>query len=225
MLLLLLGFAGIHSGLASFRPIGAKIIGERLYRVIFAFMSIPSAGLTISYFIAHRYDGLRNLWSIQGVPFVHEAVWFLTVVSFLLLYPATFDLPQVAAVKRPTLTIFERGVMRITRHPQLWGQILWCISHCLWIGSSFSIVASCGLISHHLFGVWNGDRRLNERFGETWEKYRERTSIIPFAAIRDGKQKIDPSEFGIGYLGVLAFVTAAYASHPTVLRLVGQLNL
>jgi uncharacterized membrane protein len=56
---------------------------------------------------------------------------------------------QVAAVDKPKLHLWETGVMRITRHPQSFGQALWCLAHTLWIGSSFMVATtgkhpSCG---------------------------------------------------------------------------------
>ena len=42
----------------------------------------------------------------------------------------------------PKLHMWETGVMRITRHPQSFGQALWCFAHTLWIGSSFMVATS-----------------------------------------------------------------------------------
>lgn len=225
MLGLLLSFGTLHSGLASLRPNAVSLMGERLYRVLFAFASLPTATLTISYFIAHRYDGAM-LWTLRSVPGAHTLVWLGTFVSFLLLYPATFDLAQVAAIKRPRITLFEGGVTRITRHPQLWGQVLWCFTHSAWLGSSFSVVASAGLIAHHLFGVWNGDRRLRDAYGDEWAAYAKRTSIVPFAAIASGDQKLALDEFPIiAYLGTVLFVLGAYKAHPIMMSAVHALHL
>lgn len=225
MLELVYGFALAHSGLATLRPAAVRVIGERLYRVIFALVALPGAGLTISYFIAHRYDGAQ-LWTLQGVPGLHEAVYVATFVSFLLLYPATFNLAEVAAIKRPGFRIYEKGVMRITRHPQLWGQVLWCVSHSAWMGTSLTLTASLGLVAHHLFAVWNGDRRLRNRYGEEWEAYASRTSVLPFRAIVDGRQEIVWSELAVkAYIGVIVFILGAYAAHPLMLRGVASLSL
>jgi len=67
---------------------------------------------------------------------------------------------QVAAVDKPKLHMWETGIMRVTRHPQMVGQGLWCAAHCLWTGSSVVLAASAALMVHHLFGCWHGDRRL-----------------------------------------------------------------
>lgn len=47
MLMLILIFATVHSGLASLRDIGEKLVGERAFRVLFAGISLPLAMSTI----------------------------------------------------------------------------------------------------------------------------------------------------------------------------------
>jgi len=115
---ILLIFALFHSGLAGLRPWGEQLIGERAYRVLFASISLPLAVVAVFYFINHRYDG-TPLWNVRGVPGVHEAVWVSSLVSFFFLYPSTFNLLEVAAVDKPKLHLWETGIMRITRHPQV----------------------------------------------------------------------------------------------------------
>jgi zeta-carotene isomerase len=47
-------FSFWHSGLASLRPFAEKIVGPRVFRYIFAFVSLPFAFSSIVYFINHR---------------------------------------------------------------------------------------------------------------------------------------------------------------------------
>jgi len=211
---LLLGFAFLHSGLAALRPRGESLIGARLYRVFFALVSIPSATGLIIYFFNHRYDGI-NLWQVQDIPWVKPLVWSLSALSFLFLYPATFNLLEIAAVTKPQVHLYESGIIRITRHPQMVGQVIWCIAHTLWIGSSFTLLTSIGLIAHHLFAVWHGDRRLYQRYGDAFSKVKERTSVMPFLAIWEGRQTLIWSEFlRPSYLGVTAFILLLWFGHP-----------
>ncbi|MEB3200846.1 MAG: NnrU family protein [Synechococcaceae cyanobacterium] len=194
MLALLLGFAVIHSGGASLRSWGEERIGARAWRLLFAGVSIPSAVVVIGYFLAHRYDGLR-LWNLQDRPWIVPLVWAGTAVSFLFLYPATYNLLEIPAVLRPQVRLYATGIIRVSRHPQAVGQVLWCATHLLWIGSSFMVVTCLGLIAHHLFAVWNGDRRLARRFGPAFEELRASTSVLPFRAVLDGRQTLIWSEF------------------------------
>jgi uncharacterized membrane protein len=83
MLALLLGFACAHSGLAALRLWGEKIVGARLYRVLFAVISIPWATILIIYFFNHRYDGLI-LWQVRGIGGVEILVWSLSFICFFI---------------------------------------------------------------------------------------------------------------------------------------------
>lgn len=224
MLVLLSGFAFAHSGLAALRPWGEERIGPRLYRVCFALVSIPWATILIIYFYNHRYDGLQ-LWQLQGLPGIIPTVWLLSALSFFFLYPATFNLLEIAAIQKPELHLYETGIIRITRHPQMVGQVMWCIAHTLWLGSSFTLLTSMGLIAHHLFAVWHGDRRLEKRYGQTFLDAKARTSVIPFQAIIDGRQTLQWQEFLCpAYLGIMGFIALLWWAHPWLITVTSKVN-
>ena len=140
MLVLLILFAVIHSGGAGLRSRAEAVIGARSWRLIFAAASIPSAVVVIGWFLAHRYDGVR-LWNLQGMPGVIPLVWIGTAICFLFLFPATYNLLEIPAGLKPQVRLYATGIIRISRHPQAIGQILWCLTHALWIGSSFMPVS------------------------------------------------------------------------------------
>ena len=213
MLLLLLLFAVIHSGGAALRSRAEALIGARAWRLIFATASIPSAVVVIGWFLAHRYDGVR-LWNLQGLPGMVPVVWLGTAISFLFLYPATYNLLEIPAVLKPQVRLYAEGIIRISRHPQAVGQILWCMTHALWIGSSFMLVTCAGLIAHHLFAVWHGDRRLRARFGDAFEDLRSSTSVVPFLAVLDGRQTLVWQEFlRPAQLGIAVAVAVFWWAH------------
>ena len=128
----------------------------------------------------------------------------------MFLYPATYNLLEIPALAKPKVRLYARGIIRISRHPQAIGQILWCLAHGLWIGSSFMMATSLGLIVHHLFAIWHGDRRLKIKFGQEFDDLKRNTSVIPFLAIIDGRQKFKweeffrPSQLGI-FIAVAGF--------------------
>ena len=221
MLLMIAAFGAAHSGMAALRPLGERVIGERAFRVGFALVSLPLAFSTIMYFINHRYSGAM-LWQVQDVPGVHTLVWILSFVSFFFLYPSTFNLLEIAAVDVPKLHLWETGVIRITRHPQMVGQVIWCAGHTLWTGNSFVLTASLALCAYHAFGVWHGDQRLRNKFGDDFEKIKATTSVWPFVAIAEGRQRLPPNylaEFWRApYLSVTLFTVGAYLCHPLMQR-------
>jgi uncharacterized membrane protein len=72
-----------------------------------------------------------------------------------------------------------------------------------------------GLMAHHLFAVWHGDRRLESRYGKTFLAVKERTSIIPFLAILQGRQSFNLGEFlKPAYVGVTGFIALLWWGHP-----------
>lgn len=218
MLGLIGGFALAHSGLASLRLGAEKRIGPRPYRVLFALVSISLAVVLIIYFLNHRYDGVQ-LWQIQGYPWMLPLVWVLSAVSFLFLYPSTFNLLEIAAIQQPKVHLYDAGIIRITRHPQMVGQVIWCIAHTLWIGTTFTLATSLGLIGYHLFAVWHGDRRLAVRYGDAFESVKAQTSVMPFKAITEGRQTLKPQEFlRPAYLGIAAFIGLFWWAHSWMIR-------
>ena len=214
--LLIFIFAVIHSGGAALRSKAESFMGARLWRLCFVSLSLPSAIILISYFLSHRYDGIR-LWNFQGNSFVFLLVWFLTAISFLFLYPATYNLLEIPSVLKPQVRIYGTGIMRITRHPQAFGQIIWCFAHTLWIGTSFTLVTSLGLILHHIFAIWHGDKRLETKFGGEFYQFKESTSIIPFMAIIEGRQTFKIKEFfKLSQLGILIAIAVLWWSHQYI---------
>ena len=210
-------FAFCHSGLAGLRPYAEQVVGARAWRVIFAIVSLPLALSCISYFINHCHEGVQ-LWDITNVPGLHGLCWITNFVSFLFLYPSTFNLLEIAAIEKPQLHLWETGITRITRHPQAVGQLMWCAAHSAWLGTTTALAASAMLVLHHGFSVWHGDRRLKQKHGQAFEEIKKRTSVVPFAAILDGRQQLPPDyykEFLRGpYALVVGGTIAAYFAHP-----------
>jgi zeta-carotene isomerase len=214
---MLVVFAVCHSGLAGLRTYAEPLVGARVWRVVFAVVSLPLALSCISYFVNHAHEGVQ-LWDATHVPGIHTALFVANFVSFLFLYPSTFNLLEIAAIERPQLHLWETGIIRITRHPQAMGQVLWCIAHSIWLGTSTALAASAVLVAHHLYSVWHGDRRLATRHGEAFEYVKQKTSVIPFAAILDGRQELPPDYYKEflrwPYAAVVVGTTAAYFAHP-----------
>jgi uncharacterized membrane protein len=180
--------------------------------------------LQLIYFFNHRYDG-EQLWNVQRISGINEFVLILSAISFLFLYPATFNLTEVAAIKKPEVHLFETGIIRICRHPQMVGQCLWGIAHALWLGTSFAVTTAIALVIYHLFAVWHGDRRLFKRYGDAFLVMKERTSILPFVAIAQGRQQLVLQEFlRPAYLGVAVTIVIFRWLHPIVITASANLN-
>ena len=210
-------FPIVHSGLASLRPYATPYTGERLWRVIFAWPSLCLSYSWITYYIAHAHDGLV-FWNGEASVAAHTIAWTVNFASFFFLYPTVFNLKEVAAVEKPKIHLWETGIIRITRHPQMVGQVMWSSAHLAMVGSTFNALTMALLVGHHVFACWNGDRRLLDEHGDNFIIVKERTSVVPFAAIAEGRQQLPPdywrelvrAPYALIALGTLG----AYQAHP-----------
>jgi zeta-carotene isomerase len=210
-------FPLVHSGLASLRPLGEKVVGARTWRVIFAFPSLCLSYSWISYFISHAHDGIQ-FYDLSSFGWAHTAAWTVTFLSFFFLSPSVFNLKEVAAIEIPKIHLWETGMMRITRHPQFVGQVMWSAAHLAMVGTSFTALTMALLVGHHWFACWNGDRRLYDEHGEDFLKIKERTSIFPFQAIVEGRQ-VPPKDYykemlRAPYALIAVGTIGAYFAHP-----------
>lgn len=129
-----------------------------------------------------------------------------------------FTQQEVAAVEKPKVHLWETGMIRITRHPQYIGQLMWSVGHLAMVGTSFTALTMFLLVGHHYFACWNGDRRLLAEHGENFLKIKERTSVIPFKAVIEGRQ-ILPKDYYKEllrgpYLLIGIATLGAYFAHP-----------
>ena len=85
------------------------------------------------------------------------------------------------------------------------------------IRDRFTLITSIGLILHHLFAIWHGDKRLANRFGEEFENFKKNTSIIPFLAILEGRQEFKIKEFfRLSQVGILIAIGVLWWSHQYI---------
>ncbi|MGQ9371179.1 NnrU family protein [Azospirillum sp. ST 5-10] len=185
-----------HFGIASTPLRGVLVgrLGETPYKGLYSAVS-----LVAFVWLAMAYAGAPH------VPLWPPAPWqawvpLLAVPVALLLVVAGLSTPNPTSVgQERLLTGGEppvRGVLRITRNPFLWGVGLWAAAHLVPNGDLASLLffATLGVLA--LWGSALIDAKLARRMGESWRRYADRTSNLPFAAIASGKQKMRWAEIG-----------------------------
>jgi uncharacterized membrane protein len=87
-----------------------------------------------------------------------------------------------------------RGMIRITRHPIMWGIMLWAIAHILARGDARSLVFFGGFLLLAAFGTLAMDRR--KRADRNWARFAAVSSHVPFVAIAQGRNRLVWREIG-----------------------------
>jgi uncharacterized membrane protein len=95
-----------------------------------------------------------------------------------------------------------RGILRITRHPFLWGVALWAFTHVIFTGDAASFVLFGALLVLALAGPPSIDAKRRRAFGEKWSRFAAVTSNLPFAAILQSRNVLKIEELGWWRIGV-----------------------
>jgi uncharacterized membrane protein len=197
------------------RDVIVSAIGERPYLGLFSLASLGGiVWLAISYNAAMG-SGSAVVWDL-GPGVAHMGI-IVTALAFLLAVPGLL-VPNPTAVMQGEAATREgvvRGILRITRHPFLWGVALWAAFHLLANGDQASIVLFGTLLALAVAGTYSIDAKRARQMGPAWEPFAKATSNIPFAAIIAGRNSLKLGElldFRL-LIAVAVFLVVLFA-HP-----------
>ena len=216
--------------------------------IFFVLLHLVVSGTTVRDTLVSKsgqgpYMGLFSLASVVGLTWLgmaygagrheawNQAYWNITpatrhiqlglmLISMLLIVPGLAtpnptSVRQEGALEKPDVV---SGMLRITRHPFLWGVAIWAGGHLLVNGDRASIVLFGSMLALAIFGTLSIDAKRKRALGETWDSFAAQTSNAPFAAILSGRQPLKVDEIGwwrivlaiVIYAGILMGHAAAF---------------
>ncbi|MFZ4606675.1 MAG: NnrU family protein [Caulobacter sp.] len=190
------------------------MIGEAAFMGLFSLASV--AGLV---WLGWAYGQARGtgpvFWDL-GAGAKHAAV-ALALLAMLLIVPGLTtpnptSVKQEGALEKPNAV---QGMLRITRHPFLWGVAIWALAHLLANGDLPSVILFGSMLALAVFGTASIDAKRKRALGARWDAFAGQTSGVPFAAILAGKQKLSLGEIGWWrlLLGVVVWAALLFG-HP-----------
>jgi uncharacterized membrane protein len=190
------------------------MIGEAAFMGLFSLASV--AGLV---WLGWAYGQARGtgpvFWDL-GAGAKHAAV-ALALLALLLIVPGLTtpnptSVKQEGALEKPNAV---QGMLRITRHPFLWGVAIWALAHLLANGDLPSVILFGSMLALAVFGTASIDAKRKRALGARWDAFAGQTSGVPFAAILAGKQKLSVGEIGWWrlLLGVVVWAALLFG-HP-----------
>jgi len=190
------------------------MIGEAPFMGLFSLASV--AGLV---WLGWAYGQARGtgpvFWDL-GSPAKHTAVALMLLAMLLvvpgLTTPNPTSVKQEGALEKPNAV---QGMLRITRHPFLWGVAIWSVAHLLANGDLPSVILFGSMLALALFGTASIDAKRKRALGARWDAFAGQTSGVPFAAMLAGKQKLSLGEIGWWrlLLGVIVWAALLWG-HP-----------
>ncbi|HET7672410.1 MAG TPA: tripartite tricarboxylate transporter substrate-binding protein, partial [Burkholderiales bacterium] len=195
--------------LVSGTPLRPKLVaamGEWPYRGLYSLLAFITLGAMI--------------WAYVGVP--REPLWPGLRLLPLLVMPFAFILIACGYFRNPTMVGADkllkadepaRGMIRITRHPIMWGLMLWAASHLLARGDTKGLVFFGGFFLVAFLGTLSMDRR--KRANPDFVRFERVTSHVPFVAIAQGRNRLVFGEIGWKrpLIGLALFVAFLFV-HP-----------
>jgi uncharacterized membrane protein len=142
--------------------------------------------------------------------------------SFILLACGLFSRNPTAVGQAKAMASAEpaRGIIRVTRHPMMWGFILWAVAHILARGELKATVFFGAFLLLAALGALLIDRRKEQTLGEDWKRFAAVTSYFPFVAIAAGRNRLDWREIGWRNPAIgLALYAAFFWLHPMLFGL------
>jgi uncharacterized membrane protein len=195
LILAALCFAAIHLAIAgtTLRDRAVAFLGEGPYLGLFSLASAAGLGWMIMAYNAAPYLpswGPLLWWKWVALPLMLIAALLFTIGLIT---------PNPTALKQERFVTAEpKGIVRVTRHPFLMGVALWALVHLVGNGDWASLVFFGGFAVVAIAGPASIDAKRRRALGAAaWQGFASRTSILPFAAIAQGRNRFDAAEIGL----------------------------
>jgi len=186
-------FLAIHFLVSGTRARDAivRVIGEGPYMGLFSLASLAAIfWLVLSY--NHALAGAENpLLYDLGAGMKHLAIPAVLLAFLIgvpgLLTPNPTSVRQEGVATRPDAV---KGIVAVTRHPFLWGVVIWSAMHLALNGDEASVVLFGTFFVLALLGPLSIDAKRKRKMGAAWDGFAAHTSNIPFAAAAAGRTKL-----------------------------------
>ncbi|MCC7016547.1 MAG: NnrU protein [Rhodospirillales bacterium] len=183
-------------------------IGEWPFRILYSTVSLALFGWMFAAFAAApRLD----LWSPPSILRLLAAA--IVLFAFVLAVAGATASNPTAVGQERAMAAPPSGILAVTRHPMMWGIVLWGIAHLLANGDARGMIVFAGMIILAVVGMAHLEARKKAAMGATWDAFAARTSVWPFAAVVAGRARL--SIAGIGWsrigLALAVYVGLLYA--------------
>lgn len=208
-------FLFIHLGISGtlLRDRVVAAIGEGPYTGLFSVLSLGGiVWLSWAYGRVEPAD-VMPLWgpidALRGPALVLVFFGFLFVVGGLMT-PTPTAMGKEKLLDDPDAAV--KGLVKITRHPFLWGVLLWAVGHLIVNGDLASVVLFGTFAVLALLGTRAIDAKRARAFGDQWASFAGKTSNVPFAALASGRSTLAVGELPwVGFIvGIVLFGAFLY---------------
>jgi uncharacterized membrane protein len=189
-------FVGMHF-LLSAAPVRARLVSK-----------FKQKGFSALYSLVIAFGFIGIVWHFRSAPYVELWApprwtrWIPILVMpisllFLVLGFSTRGPTTVGQGETAKDENVVRGIQAVTRHPALWGFAFWALAHLATNGELNVVILCVGILTLAFGGMFHIDARRRRDLGDAWDAFAERTSILPFKALLQGRAKLRLRDIGL----------------------------
>ncbi len=192
------------------RRVIADRVGEGGFSGLFSLLSLAGLGALVWSYRAASTPGFdADLWQVPRAllwaPMVIMPVALLLLIgSVTVANPTAVGAGKLLQRDEPAI-----GFLRITRHPMLWAFTLWGLAHALANGNAAALLLVSAIVVPALWGMASIDRKRARQDPTNWPRFAAVTSIVPFAAIASGRNRLVWREIGVWRVALALAIYAA----------------
>ena len=189
--------------------------GDGAYMGLFSLASVAILAWMIwAYALTRGVADNPVFWTVSFT--TRNAQVVFTFLAFLLIVPGLLTANPTSVRQEGALDKDNavQGMLRITRHPFLWGVAIWAAGHLMVNGDLASLILFGSMLALAVFGTISIDAKRRRALGDKWDAFAGQTSNVPFGAIISGQQSLRLNEVGWRILpaiviwGVIAYFHA-----------------
>jgi uncharacterized membrane protein len=207
-----LAFALSHTVLSA-SPVRSSLVGrlgEKPFLGLYSLVALITFVPLVKAYGDSQHSG-PFLWDLR-TPITYGLVIALSALAWAVVI-ATFFQPSPTSMVPGTPT-HSQGLTRITRHPLFMSLALWGLAHLLLSVSLSDVIFFGGFIVYGFLGAYHLDQR-KRASQEPLDAFYQETSVLPFAAIATGRNRLVVRELPWLGLGVgLVVAVLLLIAHP-----------
>lgn len=180
------------------RPL-VRVLGEWPFLGLY---SVVALVLFVWVLLAYGAAPVVPVWT-PPTALRHVSLSVMPFACILLVAGVTTSNPSLAGVDSGAIAgRGPIGILKITRHPVMWGIGLWGIAHLLANGDAGGMILFGGMTVLALGGALAIDAKKRVALGDAWETYCAQTSYLPFGAVLSGRTRVGLGEIGYARLAL-----------------------
>lgn len=208
-------FVSIHMAMSSssIRTPLLAFMGQKKFRLLYFLIS----GVLFTWMITAYLHAPSIVLFEPNTSMKHVSFSIMGFACFFVVLGYTTSNPMSVGKKEEELTRVPFGILKITRHPIMWGMALFAFCHVLASGTAAALIFFGSIATLAIAGARHIDMNKQEDENGNWNTYLKLTSNVPLGAIINGRLRVERGEYKWWQICLTAGLYASFLMSHRVL--------